>query len=34
MHAQNSVVNESCNWQAVEAVYKELPKLDVVPSFA
>lgn len=34
MHREDLLVNDSGNRQAVEAVGKRLPQLDVVPSFA
>jgi hypothetical protein len=34
MHAQDLLVNDGSNWEAVEAVSKSLPQLNIVPSFA
>ena len=34
MHGENLFVNDCCNGQAVEAVRKRLPELDIVPSLA
>ena len=34
MHGENLFVNDGCNGQAVEAVGKGLPQLDIVSSFA
>lgn len=34
VHADDLVVDESCNWQTVEALSEHLPKLDIEPSLA
>lgn len=34
MHCEDLFINDSCNWQAVEAVCKGLPQFDIIPSFA
>jgi hypothetical protein len=34
MHAENSVVDQGCDWQTVETVDKSFPEFDVVSSFA
>jgi hypothetical protein len=34
MHAQNLLINQGCNGQAVETVREGLPQLDVVSAFA
>lgn len=34
MHGEDLLVNDCCDWQAIEAVGKGLPQLDVVPSLA
>jgi len=34
MHAEDLLVNDGSNWQAVEAVGESLPQLDVVSSLA
>ena len=34
MHGENLLVDDCCNGQAVEAIGKGLPELDVVPSLA
>ncbi len=34
VHAQDVVVDERCNWEAVEAVDEEFPQFDVVPALA
>ncbi len=34
MHGEDLLVNDRCDWQAVEAVRKCLPQLDVVASLA
>ena len=34
MHAEDLLINDCCDGQAVEAVSEGLPKLDVVPSLA
>lgn len=34
VHGENLLVDDGGNWQAVEAVGKSLPQLDVVTSFA
>lgn len=34
MHGENLLVNDSSNWQAVEAVGEGLPQLDVVTALA
>lgn len=33
MHAEDSIVDERCHWEAVEAVDEELPEFNVVASF-
>ena len=34
MHCEYLFVNDGCDWQAVEAVGKRFPQLDIVASFA
>jgi hypothetical protein len=34
MHGEDLLINDSGNWQAVEAIRKCLPQLDVVSAFA
>jgi hypothetical protein len=34
MHCEDFLVNDCCNWQAIKAVSKRLPELDVVSSLA
>ena len=34
MHGEDLLIDDSGNWQAVEAVGESLPQLDVVPSLA
>lgn len=34
MHCEDLLINDCCDWQAVEAVCKCLPQLDVVPPLA
>lgn len=34
VHCEDLLVNNGCNWQAVEAVSEGLPQLDIVPSLA
>lgn len=34
VHAEDAVVDERCDRQAVEAVDEEFPQLDVVPALA
>jgi len=34
MHRENLLVNDGGDWQAVEAIGKRLPQLDVVPPLA
>ena len=34
MHSEDLLVDDGCNWEAVEAVCEGLPQLDVVSSFA
>ena len=34
MHAQNLIVDQSCNRQTVKAVSEDLPELDAVPALA
>ncbi len=31
MHRENLLVDDCCNWQAVEAIGERLPELDVIP---
>lgn len=33
MHAEYSVIDESCHGKAVEAVDEKFPQFDVVPAF-
>ena len=34
MHGEDLLVNDSCNWQAIEAVGERLPQFDIVPPLA
>jgi len=34
MHAENLFIDDSSDWEAVEAIRESLPKLHVIPSFA
>lgn len=34
MHSENLFIDNGSNGQAIEAIRKSLPKLDIVPSFA
>lgn len=34
MHCEYFFIDNGCNWQAVEAVCKGFPQLDIVPSLA
>jgi hypothetical protein len=34
MHGEDFLINDSGDWQAVEAIRKSLPQLDVVSSLA
>jgi len=34
MHGEDLLIDDCCNWQAIEAIGKGLPQLDVVPSLA
>jgi len=34
MHSEDLLVNDSSNWQAVEAISECLPELDVIPPLA
>lgn len=34
MHSEDLLVDNGCNWQAIEAIGKCLPEFDVVSSFA
>ncbi len=34
MHGEDFLVNNSCNWQAIEAIGKSLPQLNVIPPLA
>jgi len=34
VHGEDLLVNDGCDWQAVEAIGKRLPQLDVVPPLA
>jgi hypothetical protein len=34
MHSEDLLINDGSNWQAVEAIRKSLPKLDIVSPFA
>ena len=34
MHGEDLLIDDSCDWETVEAVRKRLPQLDVVSSFA
>ena len=34
MHSEYFLVNDSCDWQAVEAICECLPKFDIVPPLA
>jgi len=34
MHAENFLINKSCNWQAVKYIGEYFPKFDRVPSLA
>ena len=34
VHCENLLINDGCNWEAVEAVGKRLPQLNVVPALA
>lgn len=33
VHREDLLINNSCDWQAIEAIGERLPKLDVVSSF-
>lgn len=33
MHRKDLFINDSCDWQAVKAIRKRLPQLDVIPAF-
>jgi hypothetical protein len=34
MHGEDLLIDDSCNWQAIEAIGEGLPQLDVVSSLA
>jgi hypothetical protein len=34
VHCEDLLVNDGSNWQAVKAISKGLPQLDIVPSLA
>ena len=34
MHAKNAVIDESCDREAVEAIYEQLPEFDVISPLA
>lgn len=34
MHAKNLLINDCCNWKAVEAICESLPNSDVVSTLA
>lgn len=34
MHGENFLVNNSCDWQAIEAIGKRLPEFNVISSLA
>ena len=34
MHCEDLLINDRCDWQAVEAVCEGLPEFDVVPTLA
>ena len=34
MHAKNFFINQSCNWEAIETICENFPKLDAVATFA
>lgn len=34
MHREYFLINDCCNWQAIEAVRESLPQLDIVPPLA
>lgn len=34
MHCEDLLINNRCDWQAVEAVCESLPQLDIVPPLA
>lgn len=34
MHGENFLVNDSCDWQAIEAIGKRLPEFNVISSLA
>lgn len=34
VHGKDLLVDDSSNWQAIEAISKGLPKLDIIPSLA
>ena len=34
MHAKNFFINQSCNWEAVETICENFPKLDAVATLA
>jgi hypothetical protein len=34
VHCEDFLVNDSSDWQAVEAISEGLPQLDVIPSLA
>ena len=34
MHAEDLVIDKSCDWQAVEAVSEDLPEFDTVAALA
>lgn len=34
MHGEDLLVNDSCNWQAVEAIGESLPELNVISTLA
>jgi hypothetical protein len=34
MHSEDFLIDDGSNWQAIEAIRKSLPKLDIIPTFA